>query len=245
MTTTSRRLCTLCFETQESYETNLETLLHTIQQCEPESIILASEVCLTGFDYKNFDTAATFSAKALETLCSQCSSCTLILTVIEKEDDAYYNCAKVIDHGKIVHEQRKSLLFGLGEEDRYFTAGNENDIAWFDLEGIRIGILICFELRFKRLWQQLEGADIIVVPARWGKIRAQNFQSLTNALAIMNQCYVMASDASNEDATGLSGIITPFGEEHRNSTHLLCHPFERQSITKMRRYLDIGIHANG
>ena len=73
------------------------------------------------------------------------------------------------------------------------------------------------------------------------KIRAQNFQSLTNALAIMNQCYVMASDASNEDATGLSGIITPFGEEHRNSTHLLCHPFERQSITKMRRYLDIGI----
>ncbi len=244
MTTTSRRLCTLRFETCEHYETNLARLLRSLQECGPGSITLAPEVCLTGFDYKNFEAAAHFSTKALDVLCSHSSACTLILTVIEKEGTAYYNSAKVIHHGKIVHEQRKSLLFKLGDEDRYFSAGNESDVICFDLDGIRMGILICFELRFKRLWQQLEGADIIAVPSRWGRIRAQNFQSLTNALAIMNQCYVMASDASNDDATGLSGIITPFGEEYRNGAELLCHPYEPRIITKMRRYLDIGIEGH-
>ena len=105
-----------------------------------------------------------------------------------------------------------------------------------------MGILICFELRFKHFWKQLEGSDIIAIPSRWGKLRTQNFISLTNALAIVNQCYIVASDSSNEDFTAQSGIITPFGEETRNnSLKLLSQAFELSEIKKMRRYMDVGI----
>lgn len=121
-------------------------------------------------------------------------------------------------------------------------AGDENEIKIIDAFGIKIAILICFELRFKQLWQKLEGADIIAVPSWWGKLRSENFKTLTEALAIMNQCYVIASDSSNKECTAEAGIITPFGEAQRNggrlSQEMLYLPSE---VKKMRRYLNTGI----
>ncbi|MEE8589048.1 MAG: carbon-nitrogen hydrolase family protein, partial [Sulfurimonadaceae bacterium] len=107
---------------------------------------------------------------------------------------------------------------------------------------LRFGLLICFEIRFKQFWNTLEGADIMLIPAQWGKLRTQNFVSLTNALAIINQCYVVASDTNNSDTTGMSGIITPFGDEQRNGEmECLIETYEEKEVRKMRRYLDVGI----
>ena len=104
------------------------------------------------------------------------------------------------------------------------------------------GLMICFELRFKQYWQDLEGADIILVPARWGRIRSDNFKVLSESLAVMNQCYVLAADASNEDCTAMSGIISPFGKAVRNGNNLcLLDSYDKQEIRRMRRYLDVGI----
>ena len=124
----------------------------------------------------------------------------------------------------------------------HFTTGDEANIAPFVFERIKIGILICFELRFKSLWQQLEGCDIIAVPAQWGKLRAEHFVTLTNALGVINQCYIVASDAANDDTSGMSGIITPFGGEIRNSgAEVLASHYEARTVESMRRYLNVGI----
>jgi predicted amidohydrolase len=110
------------------------------------------------------------------------------------------------------------------------------------VDGLRFGRLICFEIRFKHFWEQLEGADILLIPAQWGKLRTQNFVSLTNAFAIINQCYVVASDTANSDTTGMSGIISPFGEEERNGKSVcLRGNYKEKEVRKMRRYLDVGI----
>ena len=238
-------LATLQFESTNNYKHNLKTLIELIQQTPDNSIVLAPEVCLTDFDYERFEEAALFSTHAIDELLRLSKDRIITLTVIEKQDDGtFYNVAKVLHNMTIVHEQNKSRLFNLGDEHKYFAEGKEGKRSIFEINGIKFGLLICFELRFNQYWKDLEGADIILVPSRWGKARSQNFAVLTQALAIMNQCYVMASDASSDDCTSMSGIISPFGESARNGNDLcLVKPYDRQEIYTMRRYLNVGIQG--
>lgn len=241
-TSKTRSIVSLCFETNADFNTNLDRLITLIGQSSEDAIIVAPEVALSGFSYERFDEAAAFTPHALEKLAQHVQNRLLIFTAIAKEGENFYNIAYALHQDKILHRQAKSKLFALGSEHEYFTPGEEGNIAPFIFEGIKIGILICFELRFKPLWQQLEGCDIIAVPAQWGKLRTDHYITLTTALAVMNQCYVIASDAANDDTTAMSGIITPFGGEIRNSgAEALTSHYEARTVDSMRRYLNVGI----
>lgn len=241
-TSKTRSIVSLCFETHTDFHTNLNHLTDLIAHSPEDAIVVAPEVCLSGFAYERFAEAAAFTESALQTLLACVGKRVLIFTAITEKSGAFYNKAYALHDGKILHTQGKAKLFTLGGEGEHFTHDNEADIVPFDVEGIKIGILICFELRFKTLWQRLEGCDIIAIPAQWGKLRAEHFAILTNALAIMNQCYVIAADADNPDTSGMSGIITPFGGEIRNNgaARLLSH-YESRTVDSMRRYLNVGI----
>jgi len=241
-TSKTRPLTTLCFPTDFQFEKNLTYLIELISQTPSDAIIVAPEVCLSGFSYDRFDEAAAFTPIALEQLLACVQDRLLIFTAITLTDGQFFNTAYALHNSAILHTQSKVKLFALGGETDYFTAGNEDEIRPFDFQGISIGILICFELRFKTLWQALEGCDIIAVPAQWGKLRSDHYVILTNAIAVMNQCYIAASDALNEDTSGMSGIITPFGAEIRNNgEEILTSTYEERTVTSMRRYLNVGI----
>jgi len=238
----SYTLCPLLLETSSSYEKNLNNLLFEIKKAPSFSVIVAPEVCLTGFDYDHFREASQFSQIALNKLLKISSDKIITLTLIEEIKGKFYNFAYVLYKQKVIHKQAKHHLFKFGGEGKYFSEGSEEAIKIFEIDGIKFALLICFELRFKKLWQKLEGADIILLPAQWGKLRSEHFKTLTNALAVMNECYVVASDANNSDTTALSGVIDPFGDEVRNNgLQAIYEPFKRDKIKKMRRYLDIGI----
>jgi len=237
-----RELNVLQFKTEEDFSTNLEKLILLINSTNHNAIVVAPEVCLTGFAYSNFDNAAEFSKEASKAIIETLENRILILTMIEKINGNFYNIAKVFHNGKIIQEKRKSKLFVIGDERKFFTSGDENDINIFEVDGIKIGILICFELRFKELWKQLEGADLICVPAMWGKPRAKQFAILTNALAVMNQCYVAASDSANEDMAKNSSIIDSFGDVVlNNNLEKISGEFSYERIKKMRRYVNVGL----
>ena len=151
--------------------------------------------------------------------------------------------AKIFHNGKIVHARAKAKLFRLGGEHKYFLEGSDDTLEIVEVAGIKISVLICFELRFKDLWKKIEGADVVAVPSWWGVLRTQHFKAFTQTLAIMNQCYVVASDSQNDDCSKQSGIITPKGEVFRNETQeSLEMPYLKKEITLMRKYMDIGIH---
>jgi len=239
-----RPLCSLAYVSEgKNYEENLSSLLSIIEELPADAVIVTPELAITNFDYENFEKAALFSETITQAFLSASKEQIIVATMIEKRDDGkFYNIAKVFHSGEIVHEQAKVELFKFGGEHDYFSAGSEAEIITFEIDGLKFGLLICFEIRFKRFWQQLEGADIVLIPAQWGKLRTQNFVSLTNALAIINQCYVVASDTANSDTTGMSGIITPFGEEERNGKAVtLVTKYKEKEVRKMRRYLDVGI----
>ncbi|MGZ8546471.1 MAG: carbon-nitrogen hydrolase family protein [Sulfuricurvum sp.] len=238
----SKPIISLCIPTDTHFENNLTKLILFLSHAQEDAILVAPEVCLTGFDYNRFEEAAAFTPIALQKLSECVGNRLLIFTAITKIGEHFVNTAYAISNGKIVHSQSKAKLFALGGETEHFRAGEENEIIRFEHAGIQIGILICFELRFTSLWQQLEGCDIIAIPSQWGKIRSEHFVTLTNALAIMNQCYVIASDADNEDTSAMSGIITPFGNELRNNgSETLSSTYEKRTVMAMRRYLNIGI----
>ena len=236
------QLCSLLFETKASYESNLETLLSLIEQTSKNSFIVAPEVCLTGFDYENFQMVQNFSKTAIEAIKKISNNKIIILTIIENVDGKAFNMLKVIHNGEVVHQRAKARLFRFGGEEKYFSEGLDENIEIIEVDGIKIAILICFELRFKELWSKCEGADVIAVPAWWGVLRSEHYVTLTKALAVINQCYVVASDSLNDECSKMSGIIAPMGEEERNgNTPCLIKAYEPKEILKMRRYMDVGI----
>jgi len=237
-----KNLCSLCFETTNNYQNNLNTLVDLIKQTAHNSVVIAPEVCLTGYDYDNFEDMYEFASTATQTIKKVSMGRIIVLSMLEKRGEEVYNFAKVFKDGEVVHEQAKAKLFRFGDEHKFMQAGDEEAIKLFEIDGIKFGLLICFELRFKHLWQKLEGADIILVPAWWGSLRRENFKTLTQALAVINQCYLMASDSKNKECTAESGIISPFGEVQRNGNKpCLEVPYDPREIKKMRKYMDVGI----
>ncbi len=236
-------LVSLQLKTTNNFEENLQNLVSHIQNTPSNSLIVAPELCLTGYAYEVMHNAVNITNQAIPLLETLSSDKIIALTMTTRKDERYYNTLFIFHKGSIVHTQSKYKLFSLGDEEKYFTSGNLEDIKIIEIAGLKIATLICFELRFTELWSKIQGADIILVPAMWGKIRKEHFETLTKALAITNQCYVIASDSANEDMAKSSGIITPFGEELRDDNSAsITQKFDRTLITKMRRYLNIGIN---
>ena len=162
----------------------------------------------------------------------------LVLTLILKDGEDFVNQAVVIHKHKVVYRQNKAKLFKLGDEDIYLTAGKKKRIKPFEIEGVKYAILICFELRFKELWKQIEGADVVIVPARWGLARKVHLRILSAALAVMNQSYVLLSNSSDSDMASESSIISPNGDiVSDDSKEIIASVVDFREIKKIRRYI--------
>jgi predicted amidohydrolase len=187
-------------------------------------------------------TAAKFSANALRTLKKVVNEQIVVLTLILEDGEDFVNQAVVIHKHKVLHKQNKVKLFKLGDEDLYFKAGKKRKIQPFEIEGVKYALLVCFELRFKELWEQIEGVDVVIIPARWGKLRKVHLEVLSRALAVMNQCYVLVSNASNANMASSSAIISPSGAVNMDdSLYAIEGQIDFREIKKMRRYMDIGL----
>jgi len=229
---------TLQLPSHKRYQENLDTLLFHLKAHQDKQIIVAPEVFLTSFDYEHMATAAKFSANALKTLKKEVGDQIVVFTLILEEGESFVNQAVVIYKHKIVHRQEKVKLFKLGDEDLYFSAGRKKKIKPFEIEGVKYAILLCFELRFKELWAQIEGADVVIVPSRWGKPRKTHLEVLSRALAVMNQCYVIVSNSSDEDMASSSCIISPTGDVNMNDRQEAIEgSIDFREIKKMRRYI--------
>ncbi len=229
---------TLQLPSAKRYQENFDTLLNYLHTYQDKDVIVAPEVYLTAYDYEHLSTAAKFSANALKTLKKIVNEQIVVLTLILEDGDEFVNQAVVIHKHKVIHRQNKVKLFKLGDEDIYLTAGKEKKIKPFEIDGVKYALLICFELRFKDLWKQIEGADIVLVPARWGLPRKEHLEILSRALAVMNQCYVLLANSSDADMASSSAIIAPNGNVvMKEEGEVIEGVVDFREIKKMRRYI--------
>ncbi len=237
-------LIALQIKTSQDFEKNLEELKNLIISCEENSIILAPELALSGFSYDRMEEASIFSLKAIEELKKLSQNKTIALTFIMKKDEnSFLNTLHIFHNQQIIHTQSKVQLFPLGDELEHFVAGNEDDIKIIDINGVKIATLICFELRFPRLWEKIKGADIILNPAMWGIKRKDHYESISKSLALVNQCFVIACNSADDNMAKGSAIISPFGNVIKDDTKSVIQTsFDKDEILKVRKYIDIGLN---
>lgn len=128
-----------------------------------------------------------------------------------------YNTAFVFDRkGDRVAEYDKTHLFTPMGEDKFYTRGDR--LCRFTLDGVKCGIIICYDLRFPELVRTLAlpGLDMLFTVSQWPKARAFHLRTLTTARAIENQMFVACCNSCGiADGTvfgGGSAIINPLGE---------------------------------
>jgi predicted amidohydrolase len=120
--------------------------------------------------------------------------------------------------GQILALYRKIHLFSTAstDETKVFTPGNE--IVDFDLDGIRFGLSICYDLRFPELFrvQALRGCQVLLLAAAWPRTRAHVWRTLCTARAMENQCFLLGANRVGETGAfpcaGQSILVSPLGE---------------------------------
>jgi deaminated glutathione amidase len=142
------------------------------------------------------------------------------------EPDKSFNTSVVFGpDGAILGVYRKGHLFDVnvpGEiesrESRNFVAGDQ--LVVVDVPGFRLGLSICFDLRFAELYRQLSlhGATVLAVPSSFAVATGRvHWEVLLRARAIENHAYVIAAAQAGTTEEGVSSyghsmIIGPWGE---------------------------------
>ncbi len=126
------------------------------------------------------------------------------------------------DRGQRVARYDKIHLFGFqaGAEryDEAATIEAGSETVAFDSPFGRIGLAICYDLRFPELFRALGEVDLIVLPAAFTYTTGRaHWETLLRARAIENQCYVMAAAQGGRHPSGRvtwghSMIVDPWGE---------------------------------
>lgn len=143
----------------------------------------------------------------------------IISGVSERDGGVIYNSQVSIDaRGEIVAKYRKTHLFTPPpiEEHKYFSAGDK--LVSFGAGGLRLGLTICYDLRFPEVCRTLaceEGVNVFIISSAWPFPRVEHLRILALARAIENQSYVILSNRVGQDGgvsfCGSSAIIDPYG----------------------------------
>ncbi len=126
--------------------------------------------------------------------------------------------------GELRGVYRKIHMFDVTVEGKEYreSASQEagDEIVTSEAEGARLGLTVCYDLRFPELYRILaiRGARILIVPAAFTKHTGQaHWDTLLRARAIENQAFVIAADQigvhpPDNESFGGSQILDPWGE---------------------------------
>ena len=221
----------------ENKNANLQLLGKKINGLQEKTeIVVLPEMFSTGFSMQPKLFAETMEGETVQWMKEISSSNKIILTgslIIEENEQFYNRLIWMLPNGEFGYYDKRHL-FGLAQEDKYFTAGNKRLIA--SVKGWKINLQICYDLRFP-LWARnrivpIEKSieeesqkspetrpefDVLLYVANWPERRSHAWKTLLCARAIENQCYVVGVnrvgvDGNNVSHSGNSLVIDPLGE---------------------------------
>jgi predicted amidohydrolase len=147
-------------------------------------------------------------------------------SIVERREghEKLSNTSVVIDpEGEIAAVYRKIHLFDVEVGGHVYRESETEDPgdrpAATEVEGWKVGLTICYDLRFPELYRILavDGCEIVTVPAAFTLYTGKDhWEVLLRARAIENQCYVVAANqwgsyADGKAAYGRSMIVDPWG----------------------------------
>ncbi|MEI6206365.1 MAG: carbon-nitrogen family hydrolase [Desulfuromonadales bacterium] len=182
------------------------------------NLAVLPEMWSSGFSYKNLNELALRTQGIVDELLelSACHKLVIVGSMPEPNGDKVFNTVYLADNGRLAGVYRKIHLFSLLGEDQAFSGGDSWLLA--DTTIGKVGIIICYDLRFPELSRRLalEGAQVLCVPAQWPKPRQEHWRTLLRARAMENQLFVVSCNAcgliGKLDFFGMSMIINPKGD---------------------------------
>jgi nitrilase len=144
----------------------------------------------------------------------------------------------------------KMHLFGFArgeesyDESRTIVAGN--DVSVLETPFGRVGLSICYDLRFPELYRAMGECTLIVVPAAFTYTTGRaHWEILLRARAIENQCYVLAAAQGGQHSNGRrtwghSMLIDPWGEiiaQHAEGEGIVVGEMDASHIAGVRTSL--------
>ena len=234
----NRKLSIACL--QYSSAKNEKDTLVTIKDLIDKALDVEAELitlpeCATSLQKNSFLTnelAKTedenISLQILKEIAKLNSVFILIGSLPIKVDDKLVNRSFLVGpKGDVLYKYDKIHLYDVNlpngdvyrESDTY-KSGNKAIIAEIKKNKIKIGLTICYDLRFPHLYQDLavNGAEIIVVPSAFSNLTGPvHWHTLLKARAIETGAFIIApaqtgSHECGRTSYGHSLIISPWGE---------------------------------
>ncbi|HVO19784.1 MAG TPA: carbon-nitrogen hydrolase family protein [Anaeromyxobacter sp.] len=161
--------------------------------------------------------------------------------------------ALIADDGAVLAIYRKIHLFDVSIPDgtRYaesegVLAGSQVVVAPTTLG--RIGMSICYDLRFPELYRQLStlGAELLTIPSAFTLYTGKDhWEVLVRARAVENLCYVLApaqvgKHGPRRETFGHAMVVDPWGTvlaRCADGEGVCVAPFRRERLERVRREL--------
>lgn len=205
---------------------------------KPDVIILP-EMFATGFTM-NTDLSETMTGEGVNWMqkMSIKTNSHIMGSLSIKEDENFYNRFLSVKNTYIEYYDKRHL-FAYAGEDKVYTAGDTKNIV--TINGWRILLQICYDLRFPVFTRNQDDYDVIVYVANWPAKRSIHWNTLLRARAIENQCYVIGVNRIGLDGNGHlysgdSQIIDPFGNVicQSNETAVMNSELDYELLNKIR-----------
>jgi len=165
-------------------------------------------------------------------------------SMYETEGESKYNTALVISpEGKIITKYRKMFTWLPYEND--LTPGDQ--FCVFDIPDIgRFGLCICYDMFYPEVARTLVwmGAEVILHPTFTPTPDRSLEVVLSQANAIMNQCYFIDINGVNTFGGGKSIIVDPDGrvlQQAGDHEAILTEIIDLDHVTRTREYGTIGL----
>ena len=199
----------------EDKQANMARCRRFYEQAAGCALVVFPELTLTGFSQERLlcEPPEGASVSFFREL-TRGSDTAVCFGYAASEGGRAFNRMCVCAHGEIAAQYDKLHPFTIGGES--FSAGERAVCA--DIAGARVGLTICYDLRFPELTRRLalQGLDILFVLSQWPAERVTQLRSLAVARAIENQAFaVCCNSCGKAEKTvygGRSFIANPLGE---------------------------------
>lgn len=160
------------------------------------------------------------------------------------------NTSFVVDRkGNIVGRYDKIHMYKVNKPDYKFDENDDtipgNKIGIFELDGIKIGVGICFDLRFPEYFRELTkaGAKVIFLPSHFNKKTGSvAWDVLTRARAIENQVYFCAANQTGDGLCASTRVVSYNGEiikSLNDEEGILTVDLDLESLDRYRKEIPV------
>ena len=157
-----------------AFDRNLDLMRQLIAQARDEfraDVILFPEMSICGYvseDLYNRPGYLRRCAESVEALAKDVTGITAIVGWAEAAGAVVYNSASVLRDGRIEHTYRKRELpnYTVFDERRYFVVDPDREDCVFEVNGIKVGLIICEDIWYADPMASTvaAGAQIVLVP---------------------------------------------------------------------------------